>query len=157
MKKVRLGVYGAVTLLLALYVFVESVNLSPFYSEGAIFWALVISLYLLIWALFHFGEFTFQRLEAGMSGCLLYTSPRRRCQRLGVGERRHYGPWHGGGAGAEGLFRAPLYPIRCERLRAGGSVPSGKLKKEVYKRQDVRRACNLFACMRPGRRCARCV
>ena len=67
-KKVRLGVYGAVTLLLALYVFVESVNLSPFYSEGAIFWALVISLYLLIWALFHFGEFTFQRLEAGMSG-----------------------------------------------------------------------------------------
>lgn len=60
MKKVKWITYAAVTLLLALYVFFQSTNLSPFYSQGAFFWAVVISLYILLWALFRFGEFTFQ-------------------------------------------------------------------------------------------------
>lgn len=68
MKKVKFTVYTAATLLLALYVFVESVNLSPFYSQGAFFWAIVISAYLLIWALFRFGEFSFQRLGDIING-----------------------------------------------------------------------------------------
>lgn len=55
-------------MLLALYVFVQSLNLNPFYAEGAIFWAVVISLYILIWALFRFGEFTFQSLGSAAAG-----------------------------------------------------------------------------------------
>lgn len=63
LKKVKLYVYAGITLALALYVFVQSLNLSPLYAEGAMFWALVISLYILIWALFRFGEFTFSKLD----------------------------------------------------------------------------------------------
>lgn len=68
LKKVKLTVYAAVTLLLALYVFVQSTNLSPLYGEGAAFWAVVISVYVLIWALFHFGEFTVAKFSDAMNG-----------------------------------------------------------------------------------------
>ena len=39
---------GAAVLLLALYVVVESVNLNPFYREGAFFWGMVLTVFLLI-------------------------------------------------------------------------------------------------------------
>lgn len=62
MKKIRFLTFTAATVILAFYVFFRSVNLNPLYPESAIFWAVVISVYILIWALFHFGEFTFQKL-----------------------------------------------------------------------------------------------
>lgn len=68
MKKLKLIVFSAGTLLLLLYVFIESVNLNPLYIEGALFWAAVISAYLLVFALFRFGEFTFSKLGDMVNG-----------------------------------------------------------------------------------------
>lgn len=62
MKKVKFAVFSVGTLLLALYVFLEAVNLNPLYAEGALFWAAAVSAYLLVWALLRFGEFTIHRL-----------------------------------------------------------------------------------------------
>jgi hypothetical protein len=67
-KKLKLIVFSAGTLLLLLYVFIESVNLNPLYIEGALFWAAVISAYLLVFALFRFGEFTFSKLGDMVNG-----------------------------------------------------------------------------------------
>lgn len=44
-------------LLIALYVFVNSVNLNPLYAEGAFFWAALISASCLLWVLVTFWEF----------------------------------------------------------------------------------------------------
>lgn len=68
MKKLKVIVFAAGTLLIMLYVFLESVNLNPLYFEGAFFWAAVISLYLLGFALFKFGEFTISKLGDTMNG-----------------------------------------------------------------------------------------
>ena len=55
------------TLVLLAYVFVQSVNLNPLYPEGALFYCVAITAYVLIWALFRFGEFTLKELTGGES------------------------------------------------------------------------------------------
>ncbi len=54
-------IYGGVALLAVLYVLLESVNLSPLYFEGALFWCILITIYVAIYALQKFGEFSFQQ------------------------------------------------------------------------------------------------
>ncbi len=44
------------TLLVALYVFVNSQNLNPLYGDGAVFWASVITIYVLVWCFLTLGE-----------------------------------------------------------------------------------------------------
>lgn len=60
MKKKKIIIFGVITLLAALYVFWESVNLNPLYLEGAVFWAVLFTVYVLAWALMRFGEVSFQ-------------------------------------------------------------------------------------------------
>lgn len=60
-KKYKIYTYLAVLVLAALYVFVEAPNLNPFfYQDGAFFWAVLITVLVGIWALFRYGELTFQ-------------------------------------------------------------------------------------------------
>lgn len=60
-KRYKLVTYLVITLGICLYIFFEAPNLNPFfYSDGAFFWAVVITLYVGAWALMHFGELTFQ-------------------------------------------------------------------------------------------------
>ena len=84
-KRYKLVTYLVITLGICLYIFFEAPNLNPFfYSDGAFFWAVVITLYVGAWALMHFGELTFQftdRSERPFNyvpnekfPCLLYTS-----------------------------------------------------------------------------------
>ena len=49
----------AITLLVLLYVFVEAPTLSPLYLDGAIFWAVLITIYVGLNALMKIGEFSF--------------------------------------------------------------------------------------------------
>ena len=42
MKKTKWFVFLAITIVAALYVFVETPNLSPLYLDGALFWAVLI-------------------------------------------------------------------------------------------------------------------
>ncbi len=61
LKKYKLLTYLGMLLLIALYIFVEAPNLNPFfYADGALFWAVVITAYVGVWALFRFGELTVQ-------------------------------------------------------------------------------------------------
>lgn len=61
LKKYKLLTYIVMLLLCGAYVFVEAPNLNPFfYSDGAFFWAVAITAFIGIWALFHFGELTIQ-------------------------------------------------------------------------------------------------
>lgn len=63
LKKYKLLTYLGMFLLIALYIFVEAPNLNPFfYADGAFFWAVVITAYVGVWALFRFGELTVQFL-----------------------------------------------------------------------------------------------
>lgn len=48
-----------ITLLVLLYVFVEAPTLSPLYLDGAIFWAVLITIYVGLNALMKIGEFSF--------------------------------------------------------------------------------------------------
>ena len=48
-----------ITLLVLLYVFVEAPTLSPLYLDGAIFWAMLITIYVGLNALMKIGEFSF--------------------------------------------------------------------------------------------------
>ena len=60
-KRYKVIVFGVITLLIAAYIFVEAPNLNPFFfSDGALFWAAVITIYIGAWALMRFGELTFQ-------------------------------------------------------------------------------------------------
>lgn len=60
-KKYKLLTYLGMLLLIALYIFVEAPNLNPFfYADGAFFWAVVITAFIGVWALFRFGELTIQ-------------------------------------------------------------------------------------------------
>lgn len=66
LKKYKLFTYLGIALVIGVYIFVESPNLNPFfYADGAFFWAVVISVYVLVWALFRFGELTFQFTQTG--------------------------------------------------------------------------------------------
>ena len=44
MKKKKAWIFLVITLLVLLYVFVEAPTLSPLYLDGAIFWALLITI-----------------------------------------------------------------------------------------------------------------
>lgn len=39
-----------------LYFFIEAVNLNPLYFEGALFWCMLITAYIISWAIFKFGD-----------------------------------------------------------------------------------------------------
>ncbi|MEM1483381.1 hypothetical protein V6615_00725 [Oscillospiraceae bacterium PP1C4] len=57
LKKYKLFTYLGIILLIGLYIFVNAPNLNPFfYADGAFFWAIVITIFISVWALFHFGE-----------------------------------------------------------------------------------------------------
>lgn len=61
LKKYKLLTFLAMLLLTGLYIFAEAPNLNPFfYADGAFFWAVVITAFVGVWALFHFGELTIQ-------------------------------------------------------------------------------------------------
>lgn len=60
MKKKKAWIFLVITLLvLLLYVFVEAPTLSPLYLDGAIFWAMLITIYVGLNALMKIGEFSF--------------------------------------------------------------------------------------------------
>lgn len=59
MKKKKACIFLVITLLVLLYVFVEAPTLSPLYLDGAIFWAMLITIYVGLNALMKIGEFSF--------------------------------------------------------------------------------------------------
>ena len=59
MKKKQAWIFLVITLLVLLYVFVEAPTLSPLYLDGAIFWAMLITIYVGLNALMKIGEFSF--------------------------------------------------------------------------------------------------
>lgn len=59
MKKKKAWIFLVITLLVLLYVFVEAPTLSPLYLDGAIFWAVLITIYVGLNALMKIGEFSF--------------------------------------------------------------------------------------------------
>ena len=62
MKKLKLIVFSAMTLFVLGYVFFEAPNLNPLYAEGAIFYCVLITAYILVWALLKFGTFTLENI-----------------------------------------------------------------------------------------------
>lgn len=61
LKKYKKFSYLGIILLLGIYIFVSAPNLNPFfYMDGALFWAVTITAFLGLTALFRFGELTFQ-------------------------------------------------------------------------------------------------
>lgn len=61
LKKYKVITFLIMLMLTGFYIFVEAPNLNPFfYADGAFFWAVVITAFVGIWALFHFGELTVQ-------------------------------------------------------------------------------------------------
>lgn len=61
LKKYKLLTFLIMLILTGLYIFAEAPNLNPFfYADGAFFWAVVITAFVGVWALFHFGEVTIQ-------------------------------------------------------------------------------------------------
>ena len=60
MKKAKPIVFLVITVLVALYVFVEAPNLNPLYLDGALFWAVLITAYVGLGTLMKIGEFHFQ-------------------------------------------------------------------------------------------------
>jgi len=55
----KIIVYALMTAFLLLYLFIAVPNLNPMYASGAFFWAMLITVNIVIWALFKFGEFTY--------------------------------------------------------------------------------------------------
>lgn len=69
LKKFKLFTYLVLLLLVGLYIFVEAPNLNPFfYSDGAAFWAVVITVFVGVWALFRFGELTIHLIPGMQEG-----------------------------------------------------------------------------------------
>ena len=56
-KKFRLLVNIGIALVAFLYFAINNVNLNPLYFEGAFFWCLVITAYIVAWVAFKFGDF----------------------------------------------------------------------------------------------------
>ena len=67
-KKSKLLIFGGITLVLAGYVFVNSLNLSPFYLEGATFWCFAFTAYVLAGVFFHYGELFTIKTKAEQEG-----------------------------------------------------------------------------------------
>lgn len=64
MKKVKWIVFSAMTLFLLGYIFFESPILNPFYYEGAVFYCVAITAYVLVWALLKFGTISFENMSS---------------------------------------------------------------------------------------------
>ena len=64
MKKTKRIVFPIITLLALLYVFVEAPTLNPLYFDGALFWAILITIYVGLATLMKIGEFSFQQEDA---------------------------------------------------------------------------------------------
>lgn len=62
-KKSKIIIYSGITVLLALYVFVNSLNLSPLYLEGATFWCFALTAYVLASVFLHYGSLFVQRVQ----------------------------------------------------------------------------------------------
>lgn len=60
LKKTKAILFTVITVLTGLYVFTEAPNLNPLFFDGALFWAVLISVYVGVWALLKVGEFTFE-------------------------------------------------------------------------------------------------
>lgn len=64
LKKLKTVLYILIAVIALVYAFVQSPVLNPIYLEGAIFWGVILTAYLLVSTLFKFGEVSFN----GMSG-----------------------------------------------------------------------------------------
>lgn len=62
MKKIKAIVFSAMTLFVLGYIFFETPNLNPLYSEGAMFYCVLVTAYILVWALLKFGTFTLENI-----------------------------------------------------------------------------------------------
>lgn len=69
MKKKKAWIFLVITLLVLLYVFVEAPTLSPLYLDGAIFWAMLITIYVGLNALMKIGEFSFDAEKTQPGRC----------------------------------------------------------------------------------------
>ena len=67
LKKSKILSMLVTTLLVALYVFVNSQNLNPLYGDGAIFWAVVLTLYVVEWCFLTLGEIFISTAEEGVA------------------------------------------------------------------------------------------
>lgn len=74
LKKYRLFTYLGILLLIGIYIFVEAPNLNPFFfADAAFFWAVVITIFVGVWALFRFGELTIlPHLDGGSNRAFNY-------------------------------------------------------------------------------------
>lgn len=71
MKKVSALLFTLLTLGVLFYGFVTAPNLNPLYTDGATFWAVLITLYVGLFALLKTGEFTINRIHANQ-GAISY-------------------------------------------------------------------------------------
>lgn len=62
LKKLKLILFSAMTVFVLGYIFVEAPNLNPLYAEGAFFYCVLITAYILVWALLKFGTFTLENV-----------------------------------------------------------------------------------------------
>lgn len=59
MKRIKTSIFLILTVLAGAYIFFEAPNLNPLYSDGAFFWAALITAYVVAFSLMKFGEITF--------------------------------------------------------------------------------------------------
>lgn len=64
-KRTKPLVFLAITVVAALYVLINNVNLNLMYIEGALFYSITISVYVLAWALMRMGTFERVKTESG--------------------------------------------------------------------------------------------
>ncbi len=67
-KKSKFILFGGITLALALYVFVNSLNISPLYLEGAAFWCFALTAYVIAGVLVHYGTIFSERMDPEEEG-----------------------------------------------------------------------------------------
>ncbi|MEG1620699.1 MAG: hypothetical protein RR322_02190 [Oscillospiraceae bacterium] len=72
-KILKLLVNVGIAILAIIYFFVDAINLNPFYFEGALFWCLLITAYIVSWAVFKFGELM-PKLTQSENGRISFTS-----------------------------------------------------------------------------------
>ncbi|MBR5559134.1 MAG: hypothetical protein IKU72_02680 [Oscillospiraceae bacterium] len=62
-RKSKVIIYGGITLALAIYVFVQSLNISPMYLEGATFWCFALTAYVVAGVFLHYGSIFVERIN----------------------------------------------------------------------------------------------
>lgn len=82
LKKTKTLTFTVLIVAFLIYIFVESPNLNPFfYLDGAFFWAVVITAFTGLWALFRFGELSFEffanKREQAQSGPFHYEAKQK--------------------------------------------------------------------------------